>query len=208
MAKNTVFCLARQFGSGGHEIGQALANKLEIPFYDKELLKKAAQKSGITEDLFEKSDEKPTSSMLYSLSMLGGGNEILNFSDYAGYMPNERMQTVVADVIREVAAESSCVILGRCCDYILRGHPNTFSVFIHADMEKRIQRISHLYNLEEDKARSLIRKTDRSRANYYSYNTDRDWNDIDNYDMSINAGRIGTKGSVELIQVSSTIFCP
>ncbi len=208
MTQNTVFCIARQYGSGGREVGLALAKALNIPFYDKELLQHAAKKSGILEEVFEKADERPSTSMLYSLSVLGVGADLLSRADLPTYMPNEAMQNIISDVIREVAAQSSCVIIGRCADYILRGQPGTISVFLHAELDKRIQRISKLKNLEEDAARSLIRKTDKSRANYYSFYTDREWNAIDNYDLAIDTGRLGVEKTVRLIQSAASFYSP
>ena len=208
MTQNTVFCIARQYGSGGREVGLALSKALNIPFYDKELLHQAAQKSGILEEVFEKADERPTTSMLYSFSVLGVGADLLSRADLPTYMPNEAMQNIISDVIRDVAAKSSCVIIGRCADYILRGQPGTISVFLHSELDKRIQRISQLKNLEEDAARSLIRKTDKSRANYYSFYTDREWDAVDNYDLAIDTGRLGVEKTVRLIQAAANVYSP
>lgn len=206
MAENLVLCVARQFGSGGHEIGLAAAKALGIKFYDKELLKTAADKSGILEELFEKHDEKPASSLMMSPAPEAG--KALSYADYIGYLPNDQMQNVIAEVIREAASAGPCVIIGRCADYVLRGNPNMLSVFIHSELEMRIKRISRLHNLDEDGARSLIRKTDRSRANYYSYYTDRDWGDVDNFHLAIDAGRLGTERSAQLLAQAARLACP
>lgn len=206
MAENRVICIARQFGSGGHDIGFALAQKLDIPFYDKELLKQAAAKSGIVQELFEKTDEKPSGSLFQSFTAPEAEAKASSYADYSGYLPNDRMQKAVADVIREVAEKSSCVIIGRCADYVLRGRNKAFSVFIHAPLEKRISRIAHTQNLDEDAARALVRKTDRSRANYYSFYTDREWAAAANYDLVINAGRLGADHSVALIVKAAELF--
>lgn len=209
MADNLVICIARQFGSGGHDVGSALAKEMGIDFYDKELLKQAADKSGILQELFEKADEKPTNSLLYSLSALEStAVKAPSYADYVGYLPNDRMQNVISEVIREAADKGPCVIIGRCADYILRGRPGTFSVFIHAELDMRIQRVAKMHNMDEDAARSLIRKTDRSRANYYSFYTDRDWGSVNNYDLVLDGGRLGAEKSVQLIRQAAALFCP
>ena len=205
MEKHLVICIGRQFGSGGREIGLGLAKKLGIRFYDKEILKKAAEESGIVEELFEKADEKPTNSFLYSLSM-GTHGQAMNFTNYNDYLTNDKLFLFQTDAIRKMADESSCVFIGRCADYILRGRKDMFSVFIHAPLELRIQRICRLYNLEEDAARSLIRKTDRSRANYHNFYADRDWGAAGSYDMSINSGKFGVDGAVQLIVSAAETF--
>ena len=173
MEKHLVICIGRQFGSGGREIGLGLAKKLGIRFYDKEILKKAAEESGIVEELFEKADEKPTNSFLYSLSM-GTHGQAMNFTNYNDYLTNDKLFLFQSNTIRDMAEKDSCVIIGRCADYILRGRKDMLSVFIHAPMELRIQRISRVRNVEEDAARSLIKKTDRQRANYYNFYADND----------------------------------
>ncbi len=202
MANHKVICIARQFGSGGREVGQKLAAALNLRYYDKELLQVAAQKSGILEELFEKNDERPASGLLHTTL----GAKVPSYAEYAGFMPNDQMQNIIADVIREAADEGPCVIIGRCADYILRGREATLSVFVHAALEVRVQRIARLHNLDEDAARSLIRKTDRSRANYYSYYTDRDWGSADNYDLALDAGRLGVERTAELLCRAATLL--
>ena len=205
MADNMVLCIARQFGSGGRQIGLELADKMGIQFYDKELLKTAAQKSGILQELFEKNDEKPVRGLLPTVSDFPG--KMPTFSDYVAYLPSDQIQNVVAEVIREAADKGPCVIIGRCADYILRGNKNAISVFIHADIETRINRIARLHNLDEDGARSLVRKTDRARSNYYSFYTDRDWGSSDNYHLAVDAGHLGLEKSVEIIKHAALLFC-
>ena len=198
MEKHLVICIGRQFGSGGREIGLGLAKKLGIRFYDKEILKKAAEESGIVEELFEKADEKPTNSFLYSLSM-GTHGQAMNFSNYNDYLTNDKLFLFQSNTIRDMAEKDSCVIIGRCADYILRGRKDMLSVFIHAPMELRIQRISRVRNVEEDAARSLIKKTDRQRANYYNFYADNDWGAADSYDVAINSGKLGVEKSIEVL---------
>lgn len=206
MAENLVICIARQFGSGGRDIGKAVAGQLGIGFYDKELLNEAAKKSGILEELFEKADERPTTSMMYTLSALGMGTTVSSFEDFSAYMPNDKIQNIIADVIREKAAAGPCVIIGRCADYILRGERNMLSVFVHAPLDVRIQRVARRHNCDEDHARSLIRKTDRSRANYYSFYTDREWGDVDNFHIAVDSGRLGIDKAATFISKAAEVF--
>ncbi len=198
MANQLVVCIAREFGSGGREIGSKLAEELNMQFYDKELLKQAANESGILQEAFEKTDEKPVSGFSY-MPAEGTGIASPTYKDYVGYLPNDRMQQAVRNVIKKVADTTTAVIIGRCADYILRGRPNTLTVFLHADLEVRINRVRRLHNIDEDTARSLIRKTDRSRANYYNYYTDRDWGRASNYHLSIDTGYFDAEPSVTLI---------
>ena len=177
MEKHLVICIGRQFGSGGREIGLGLAKKLGIRFYDKEILKKAAEESGIVEELFEKADEKPTNSFLYSLSM-GTHGQAMNFTNYNDYLTNDKLFLFQSNTIRDMAEKDSCV---------------------HAPMELRIQRISRVRNVEEDAARSLIKKTDRQRANYYNFYADNDWGAADSYDVAINSGKLGVEKSIEVL---------
>ena len=186
MEKHWVICIGRLFGSGGREIGLGLAKKLGIRFYDKEILKKAAEESGIVEELFEKADEKPTNSFLYSLSM-GTHGQAMNFTNYNDYLTNDKLFLFQSNTIRDMAEKDSCVIIGRCADYILRGRKDMLSVFIR------------VRNVEEDAARSLIKKTDRQRANYYNFYADNDWGAADSYDVAINSGKLGVEKSIEVL---------
>ena len=198
MSDHLVFCIGRQFGSGGHEIGEGLAKKLGIPCYDKEILKQAAQESGIVEELFEKADEKPTSSFLYTLSV-GAIGAAQAFTNYNDYLTNDKLFQFQSQTIKDMAAKGSCVIIGRCADYILRGEPKRISVFVHAPMELRMQRIARLHNIDEDAARALIKKTDKSRANFYDYYADSDWGAADTYDVSLNSGKLGVEQCIALL---------
>lgn len=199
MDKKIVVTIGRQFGSGGREIGQKLAKRLGISFYDKELLAIAARESGISKDIFELHDEKPTNSFLYSLVMdtyaMGYGTP--TFVD----MPiNQRVFLAQFDTIRKIAENESCVIVGRCADYALEDLVDYKSVFVHADMGDKLKRIMKMYNVNESGANDLIAKTDKKRASYYNYYTNKKWGNSVNYDLSINSSRLGMDGTVDLIE--------
>ena len=163
MAANTIITIGRQTGSGGRDIGKLLAKELGIKCYDKELLDRAAKDSGICHELFEHHDEKPTSSFLYSLVMdtYSFGCSSAAFAD----MPiNHKVFLAQFDTIKKIAQEESCVMVGRCADYALAEYPGAISIFIHADLDKRIHRLSKIYNLSASAAKDQIVKSDKKRA--------------------------------------------
>ena len=198
MATSSVITIGRQFGSGGRYVGKLLAEKLGIPYYDKQLLAEAAKDSGICEELFEDHDEKPTRSLLFSMVM---GMQM--HSDTAGaYMDmplNHKIFLAQFDAIRRIASEGPCVIVGRCADYVLRDKQNAVHVFVKADMPSKIERATTYYGVERAKAEEIIRKADKQRASYYSYYATTDWGDINNYDLCVDTGKLGVEGAVDLI---------
>ena len=199
MAKtNTIITIGRQFGSGGREIGYMVAEKLGIKLYDKEMLQRAAQDSGICEELFESHDEKPSNSFLYSLVMdtYSMGYSGSTYND----MPiNHKIFLAQFDAIKKIADEGPCILVGRCADYALEGYPNLLSVFIHADLDARIKRIANKYDLTDAKAKDLIIKTNKKRASYYNYYTDKRWGDADSYDVCLDSSVLGLEGTAEAI---------
>ena len=166
MKNNVVICIGRQFGSGGKKIAELVAQKLNIPFYDKEIIYEMAKKSGVSKELLDDYDERPTNSFLYSLSLgsySAHGNII---SNSAGLPLTDKIFIIQSDTIKSLAS-TSCVFVGRCADSILSNNKNVFNVFIHADLDARAERISKLYQIRKDQAKALIRKTDKKRASYY-----------------------------------------
>ena len=196
---NTIITIGREFGSGGHVIGKLLSEDLNIPFYDHELLDRAAKDSGFCREIFENQDEKPTSSFLYSLVMdsysFGYSSNVMND------MPlNQKVFLAQFDTIKQIASEGPCVIIGRCADYALEDHPNLLTVFIHANIDDRVRRISNLYDLTINKARDRIRKNDKSRSSYYNYYTSKEWGAVDSYDLCLNSSTYGIDGCIDLIK--------
>ena len=193
----SIITIGRQFGSGGHEIAEKLATKLDIPFYDKELLKRAAKESGLCEEIFENFDEKPSSSFLYSLVM---DPYSLGYSGNGYEMPlNHKVFLAAFDTIKKIADEGPSVIVGRCADYALQDYDNVISVFIKAPIEDRIKRISDKYNLTELKAKDMIYKKDKQRAGYYNYYSTKKWADIKSYNLIIDSKVLGIDGTVDLL---------
>lgn len=194
---NTIITIGRQFGSGGREIGEKLSKKLDIPFYDKDLLKRAAKESGLCEEIFENFDEKPSSSFLYSLVM---DPYSLGYSNNGFDLPlNHKVFLAAFDTIKKIADEGPCIIVGRCADYVLQDYTNCINLFIHAPLEDRIKRISVKYELPENKAKDMIYKKDKQRASYYNYYSNSKWADIKNYHLSINSSMLGIDGTVDMI---------
>ena len=193
----TVITVGRQFGSGGRDIGIALAKKLNIPFYDKELLRAAAEKSGLCEKIFENFDERPKS-LLYSIAM-----DSYMFSlpgNGASDSLEQQVYLATYDTVRHLADQGPCVIIGRCADYALADHPNTLKVFINAPLEKRIETVMAREKLTREKARALIQKTDKRRASYYEYYSAQKWGAVDSYDFCLDSSVFGIDGTVELIE--------
>ena len=198
MNKNVVITIGRQFGSGGRYVGRLLAEKLGVPFYDKELLSEAAKNSGICEEIFEEHDEKPTRSLLFSL-VTGMQSHMAAGNFYMDMPLNHKIFLAQFDAIRRIAGEGSCVIVGRCADYVLRENPDAVSIFVKGDMESKIARAVKYYGIEEDKAEERIRKADKQRASFYNYYATATWGDVDNYDLVVDTGVLGVEGAVELI---------
>ena len=193
----TIITIGRQFGSGGKEVGIRVAKELGIPFYDKELLQEAAKKSGLCEKIFENFDERPKS-LLYSIAMdsymfsLPGAG--------AGESLEQQVDLATFDTIRHIAEQGPCVIIGRCADYALAENPNHLSLFIHAPMEARIQRVARRQKLTPEEARKTIIKTDKRRASYYEYYSSKKWGAVDSYDFCLDSSYLGLSGTVELIR--------
>ena len=205
MDERTVITIGREFGSGGHEIGMKLAEKLGIKCYDKELLELAAKESGLCEELFASQDEKPTNSFLYSLVMdtYSFGYSSAGFTD----MPmNHKIFLAQFEAIKKLASEGPCVMVGRCADYALADNPDCFSVFVHANLDWRINRISQKYNKNAKEAKDMITKTDKSRASYYNYYTNKKWGAAKSYNLCIDSSKLGIENSVRTIIEAIKIF--
>ena len=196
--KKTIITIGRQYGSAGHEIGATIAQDLGVKLYDKEMLKRAAKESGICEQLFETHDEKPTHSFLYSLVM-----DTYSFGHpspaYADMPINHKIFLAQFEAIKKVADEGSCVIVGRCSDYALEDYDNVVNVFIYADLEHRIRRVARIYDLTDAQAKDIIIKTDKKRAAYYNYYTNKIWGDAKNYDLCLNSAKLGVGGTAKAI---------
>ncbi|WP_407382626.1 AAA family ATPase [Ruminococcus sp.] len=193
-----VITIGRQFGSGGRSIGEKLAQKLGIPFYDKELISIAAKESGVNPEIFENVDEKAANSLLYSLSM--GMYSFGNGFSAMGDLPvNDKLYLLQHQIIREIAEKENCVIVGRCADYILANNPKCVKVFVYANMAYRKEQSVKKHGIDEARAEHIINKTDKSRANYYSFYSGQKWGMAENYDLCIDSSKLDEDKIVDLI---------
>lgn len=188
--KKVIITIGREFGSGGREIGLKLSEKLNIPFYDKEIIYHTAEKIKVEHSVIEKYDEK------HSFPPLISSN---GFDIYQLPM-SDRVYIAQADVIRDLASKGSCIIVGRCADYILRDDPSLFSIFVHAPIEDKIKRKSELLpDKTEAELQSHILKINKKRSKYYTYYTDQNWGAASTYNMCVDSSVLGIDGTVDLI---------
>ena len=196
---NTIITIGRQYGSAGREIGYKVAKDLGIKLYDKEMLDRAAKESGLCQELFETHDEKPTSSFLYSLVM---DTYSLGYTSgsYTDMPINHKVFLAQFDAIKKIADEGPCILVRRCADYVLEEYDNVLSLFIHAKMDARIRRIARIYDLTDAKARDIIVKTDKKRASYYNYYSNKKWGAAESYHMCLDSSVLGINGTAEAIE--------
>lgn len=193
MSKQKVILISREYGSGGREIGEKLAKALKIPFYDRELILRACEESGFDASIFENTESQSQHPFSYFLSMFSTSVSPHDLS------LNDQIFLIQGKVIRDVAKDS-CVIIGRCADYILRDYPNVIKVFIHAPLEDRIRRVKEEYHDDAEDIKTKISHIDKNRATYYNYYTNKKWGKIDNYDLTINSSKLGIERCVALLQ--------
>lgn len=195
-----VITIGRQFGSGGRDVGEKVAEYFNIPFYDKELVEMAAQKSNLSKEALKEVDEHATNSFLYSLASGNYSLRGLNAPIYYEMPINDKLFIAQAEVIKEIAKKGSCVIVGRCADYVLENeNVNLLNVFIHGSVDYRSKRVMEALGLSQAKARDKVVKTDKQRRTYYDYYTSRDWGVMTNYDLCVNAEKFGIDGAANLI---------
>ena len=198
MENKIVVTIGRQFGSGGREIGKKLAEVLGIAYYDKELMAFTARESGLCKEFFEKADEKVSGNLSYAFSL--GYSYMGAYAPYNDILSNDGLFKLQSDAIRNLADKQSCVLVGRCADYILRNDPACISVFIHNKMENRIQRIMQNEKVTEQEAKEKIASIDKSRASYYNYYTNKTWGVASSYDLSVDASVLGIDETVLFIK--------
>jgi shikimate kinase len=177
-------------------IGKALAKELGFDYYDKELITLVAKESGFNPELFESADEKPPQNLLFQWldGLFSGGYH------YDNYLSNDALFKMQSDVIRKLAEEKSCVIVGRCSDYVLRENPNCISIFLHSSMDDRIRRVCERQEMEKEKAMEMIRLADKHRASYYNHYSSKTWGEARTYMFSIDVSSLGEAGTVSFIR--------
>ena len=187
--KNFVITIARGYGSGGRSIGRLLAKELNISFYNREILRLASEKSGINESFFANADEKIRNTALFRAARGAYGGELIP-PDSDDFVTNVNLFNFQAKVIRELAREESCVIVGRCANYILKDLDNVLRLYVYAPFDYCVARAQELNpTLSVEEVRKLVRRTDKRRADYYQYFTGKNWRDVEYYDLCLNSSR-------------------
>lgn len=192
--EHKVITISRQYGSGGRIIAKRLAEELNIPFYDNELINLAAEKTGLSAECFQDAELVSRGNLLFSLTSL------TPMMDNYGLPLNEKIFLVQSQVIKEVAEQGSCVIVGRSADYVLADFPNCINIFIYAEVDDRVKRAVEEYGLESKHAESTVLRTDKKRAGYYNYFAGRKWGKTENYDLCINTSKMSIDDVVAVLK--------
>lgn len=196
---NKIVTISRQYASGGREVAEKLAMECGISFYDRALISRAAKESGFAEAAFDNVEMKATNSLLYSIAM---GMNAYGSPDlgYTHLSLDDRIYIAQSDIIRKVADEGPCVIVGRCADYVLRDRKDVINIFIWSSMPYRISRAVERDGVEEDRAEETIIRMDKRRANYYNYHATEKWGRVTNYHLAIQNDFRGVDKTVEVIK--------
>ena len=197
--KNIVITIARQYGSGGKTVGEMLANELGIHYYDKELAKLASEVSGINEAMFVTADETKKNMPIFKSSKSAYQGEVLP-PESADFTSDDNLFNYQAKAIKELAEKESCVIIGRCADFVLKDYDNVLSVFVHAPHDFCMEQAGKKHSLGSKDLEKLIAKIDKHRADYYKYYTGKEWTDARNYDLCLNSSKLGFERCVEEIK--------
>lgn len=195
--ENLIITIGREYGSGGREIGEKLAERLSIPIYDKQLITEAVQASGICQEVFEQYDETATNSLLYNLVM----------GTYNVNMPlpiPDQLFLEQFKVIQKLAKKGSCIFIGRCADYVLEENPHLISVFIQGNEEDKMKRIMKRNNISESEAKKRMKSIDKARKTYYERYTNKSWGKTNSYDVTLNSSTFGIDRSVEFLYRMAT----
>ena len=190
-----VISISREYGSGGRLIGKQLAQRLGIPCYDRTIIQKAAERSGLSPDFIARAGERLRGRFRLPLSP-GGGNPA--FSDQS-VPASQQAFFAQSEVILELADQGPCVIVGRCSDYVLAGRPGCLKIFLHADLDSRVRRCLEDYHLPPAGVEQRIRQTDRDRSSYYTHYTGQPWGDMRWFDLTLNTAVTGIDGAVDII---------
>jgi len=194
-----VITIARGYGSGGKTMGKMLAEELGVHFNDRELLRLASDESGINEELFGKADEQLKKSLLFRIARKEYKGQLIP-PDREDFVSNDNLFNYQAKVIRELAEQESCIIVGRCADYILKDMDNVVKIFVHASVEDCVERLEDMFHLPKKELEKKVIDTDKRRSEYYKYYTGRNWADAMNYDLCLNSGKLGFDKCVEIVK--------
>lgn len=196
--KKNIIAISRSYGSGGNAVGKTLAAELGIPFYEKAIIEMAADKSGLSADYIDKLESNASRSFLFNLVSSSYPTVSMGIPQYDVPVTYTAF-SAQSEVIRELAAHGSCVVVGRCSEYVLRDDPDCIKVFIYANYEDRLNYTMKAFDLDQKAAESRLSKIDKGRANYYKTYTGETWGSLYNHDICINTSHCGTDGAVNAI---------
>ena len=192
-----IITIGRQYGSGGRRLAQMLSEHYNIPLYDKDLINRVSEETGIAGEFFKKVDEKPTDSFFSMIlnsfsygSSCGCGDSVLS---------GNSLFCMQSKVIRQIASEGDCIFVGRCADYILRDREDVISIFITADFKDRVSRVAEYEGISEQQAKDVINKADKTRAAYYDFYTEKKWGVAGSYDICLNSSKIGLENCKQIV---------
>lgn len=200
MTDNIIITIGRQFGSGGHEIGNRLSERLNIPLYDHNLVRMAARELHLDEDVAKEADETMLGKFLSAYVVGVGSYTSFAASDQSVEPISDRLYAIQTEILQKLAKRGPCIIVGRCADYILGDYSNYIHTFIYAYPEDRVRRIMKIYQLDERQAKEKIKKTDRERKLYYEAHTGRKWGDIESHQILLNSSLLGVEGAVDILE--------
>ena len=197
MERKFVITIGRQLGAGGRALAEELGRRLGVPVYNRELISEAARQSGLKSELFEKADEDEN-----HLKPLGTGIWSFGSMINSGYINNDTLFAIQSETIERLAEEGSCIIVGRCADYVLRDHEGVLSVFVTAPLEDRVERLCASCEKCEKECRQMVERTEHRRASYYNYYTFKTWGAAESYDLCLNSSLLGIEGCADVVEVA------
>lgn len=203
--ENLVITIARGYGSGGKSMGMLLAKEMGISFYDRELLRLASDDSGINESLFGEADETLKNTSLFKIAKKVYNGEIIP-PDSEDFVSNDNLFNYQAKVIKQLALEESCVIIGRCANYVLKDYDNVIRLFCYSPLESCVERVQKQSSLSEKEIIKKINHIDKNRAAYYKYYTGSEWDDTKNYDLCINTASLSYEDLVKVVKSYISVF--
>lgn len=197
MDKKVVVTISREFGSGGRIIGSMVAEKLGVPFYDRKIIEMSAEKAGLAVSFVENTEQKIKNKFLHNLAF-GGYHMGADLGSMQLSLP-DKLFIATCEIIRSLADEGPCVIVGRCADYVLKDRKDVIDIFVYSDDAHKIDRAINEYGIAPDKAEAEVKRTNKHRANHYDYYTERTWGEKSNYHLCLNSGFLGIENTVDII---------
>lgn len=200
MKRKLIITINREYGSGGKIIGQKLSQKLGIPYYDDDIIKLASENSAVGEEFFRMNDEKPGNNILYKI--IGGLKTALNKPTIKDDITNpDNLFRFESEVIRELANEESCILIGRCADFILEssGFEDFVNLYVYSDLPTKLRRVMEVDGVDTKEALLRVQKINKSRSEYYRYYTGESWDDMNRYDLTINTTKLELDAASELV---------